>query len=814
MRTHIQFDDLLDDLSKTLVERNRAIVSAPPGAGKTTRIPPALLDADWLGDGQILVLEPRRVAARAAASFMARQRGERLGQSIGYRVRLDSKMSDVTKVAVVTEGIFLRQILSDPMLDGVAAVIFDEFHERSLDADLSLALCLECQQALRPDLKLIVMSATLDVERFSALLEHPPALAMDVRQHPITMRYLGRDRNARIEEQMAKAVLRALREEEGSILAFLPGQAEIRRTLERLQEGISDPDILLTPLYGGLDAQAQDAAIAPAPKGKRKVVLTTAIAQTSLTIEGVRIVIDSGLSRLPRFNPATGLTQLVTERVSAATAEQRRGRAGRLGPGVCYRLWEEAENRALIPHDKPEILSADLTPLALALADWGVDDPAQLKWMDPPPSAALHQARALLHELDAIDGEGRITASGRRLSALPLHPRLAHMIVAAAQYGAVEQAALIAAMLSEARPGPMDAELRLEQFLKNNSPHARAARDHARQWVKTIGLQGAPEKLSIGGLISLAYPDRIAMARSGRPGHFLLANGRGAYVDEKDALARKAFLCVASLTGAQEASRILLAAELPYKDIQRLHGHHFKQERVALYDDESGAVKTFERTTLHALILKDQAVPTDAEDAAWALKEAVLHRGLGILPWPKHMKAWRARLSFLHAAEPDIWPDLSDAALLARAEEWLEPVLASCTRFSDIDKSALASAVQALLPWQLPRRMDGAAPTHFVAPTGFRHPIDYEAEGGPAVALRVQELFGLKDHPIVAGQPLTLILLSPAQRPIQITKDLPGFWAGSYAAVRADMRGRYPKHPWPEDPLSEPPTRRAKPRGL
>ena len=798
-----------------------AVLVAPPGAGKTTRAPLALLEDTWAGGrdgrGKMILLEPRRLAARAAAQRMAATLGEAVGETVGLRVRLGSRVGPRTRIEVVTEGVFSRMILDDPELTGVAGVIFDEFHERSLDADLGLALALDAQAGLRDDLRILVMSATLDGARVARLLGDAPVIHSEGRAYPVETRYLGRDPRKRIEEQVADAALAALRSETGSLLVFLPGQGEIRRTAGLLEEGVRDPAVDIAPLFGAMDQREQDLAVQPAAPGRRKIVLATSIAETSLTIEGVRVVIDSGLARVPRYEPAIGLTRLETVRVSRAAADQRRGRAGRTEPGVCYRLWEEAATGALEPFAPAEILSADLSGLLLDCAAWGVTDPATLPFLDPPPKPALTEARAMLHEIDALDANGRITAAGKVIRSLPLPPRLARMVASAAERGQGGLAAEIAAVITERGLGGDASHLghRLENFRRDRSRRAEDMRRLARGWAEAVGAEfGRRDPAEAGAVLALAYPDRIAKAR-GAPGAFVMANGRGGQVEPHDALAREPFLAVAEIAGGAASARILLAAPIELADIESEFASHIATRDELTFDRNASALRARRVKRLHALVLAEQtlAVPASPE-AAQALARGVGEVGVSRLPWTKALAQWRNRVLFLRRADAS-WPDLSDEALAKAAPEWLAPFIEGRTSVAAITPDDLDQALKALVPWDLARRLEAEAPTHFAAPTGNTHPIDYEAEEGPVLAIRVQELFGLKQHPAVAGGrlPLVLHLLSPAHRPIQITKDLPGFWKGSWSAVKAEMKGRYPKHPWPDDPADAAPTARAKPRG-
>jgi len=849
----LPIDEALPALRAALAARTNAVLVAPPGAGKTTRAPLALLDEPWAKGKRLLLLEPRRLAARAASSHMAATLGEKVRETIGLRVRLQSLVSKRTRVEVVTEGVFTRQILDDPSLEGVAAVMFDEFHERSLDADLGLAFALDAQRGLRDDLRLLVMSATLDGARVRSLIGDAPLIESKGRAYPVLTRYAGRDSSARIEDEVARVTLEAVARESGSILVFLPGLSEIRRVAEILGARVR-PGVDIAPLYGALDSRAQDLAIAPAPAGRRKIVLATSIAETSLTIEGVRVVVDSGLMRVPVHEPDVGLTRLETVRVSKANADQRRGRAGRVEPGVCYRLWEEAANGGLQPYAAPEILSADLSGLMLDCAVWGVADPTQLAFLDSPPRGALAEARALLASLGAVDSEGRITDEGRAIASLALPPRLARMVVDAAREGDARTASEVAVLLTERGLGDDSVDLasRLEAFRRDRSERAddarrlarglaaRAARfpsplagegvgrgptdegsgaqrrDKARLSARPLTPNPSPARGegSVGALLASAYPERIAMAR-GKRGEFLMANGRAAALEAHDALAGEPFLAIGEIAGRAASARILLAAPLSLDDIEAVAGASIETTDELTFDRASASLRARRRRRLGALVLAEQtlAVPRD-EAAALAMARGVLSLGPARLPWTKAVKQWRDRVMFLRRAEGEAWPDLSDEALAADPG-WLAPFLMGKTRLDEIGTDGLSAALGAALPWALGRRLDDEAPTHFRAPTGTAALIDYETAGGPTIALKVQELFGLKDHPSLAGGriPLTLELLSPAHRPIQITRDLPGFWRGSWGAVRSDLRGRYPRHFWPEDPAAAAPTARAKPRG-
>ena len=821
----LPIDDVLPDIAAALESGTSAVVVAPPGAGKTTRVPLALLAAPWLAGRKILLLEPRRLAARAAAERMASLLGERVGERVGLRARLDTRVGPATRIEVVTEGVFTRLILDDPELGGIGAVLFDEFHERSLDADLGLALTLDARAGLREDLRVLVMSATLDGARVARALGDVPVIESQGRTFPVATRYLGQGNGARIEDRVADAVKLALATEAGSILAFLPGQGEIVRVAERLSAAALSSDVDVVQLFGALDSRTQARAIEPASPGKRKVVLATSIAETSITIDGVRVVIDSGLERAPRYEPDIGVTRLVTQRVSRASADQRRGRAGRTEPGVCLRLWDEPQTAGLLPFRDPEIKAADMSGLLLDCAAWGVSDPLVLMWLDPPPAGALAAAREALTTLGALDDRGQLTARGRRLRRLPVPPRLARMIVDAADAGRAVDAAMIAAVLVERGLGGNGADLdqRLAVFARDRGRRVSDMRSLARSWAKMAereARQGADlASGSNAALLALAYPDRIAIAR-GAPGQYLLANGRAATLDPADPLALSPFLVVGEIAGAAARARILLAAATNEVEIRTIAADRIEMVERAEFEPASAAVRTRRTERLGAITLRSEPRPTrPSPEVAALLARGIAEVGVDRLPWSEAQQQLRARVSFVRAAakltEAESWPDLSDAALAASVDDWLAPYLGDATTLADVDANRLGTALDGLLPWRERENLGALAPTHFTAPTGHHHPIDYEGEGAPILAIRVQELFGLAVHPAIANGrlPLTLHLLSPAHRPIQITRDLPGFWAGSWADVRADMRGRYPKHPWPEDPRTAPPTSRAKPRG-
>jgi len=805
---------VLPDLIQALDAGPNAVLVAPPGAGKSTVAPLALMERPWAAGRRILMLAPRRLAARAAADRMAASLGEAPGKTVGYRVRMDSRVGPETRIEVVTEGVFVRQALADPELAGVAAVLFDEFHERSLDADLGLALALDIQAGLRPDLRLLPMSATLDDARLAALLGGAPVVRSEGRAFPVDVRYLGRPGARRLEDAAAAAVRRALAEETGGVLAFLPGRAEIDRTQERLQD--LGPRVAVLPLHGGLDPKAQDAAVRPLGDGKRKVVLATAIAETSLTIPDIRIVVDAGLARVPRFDAAVGLTRLATERATLSAVEQRAGRAGRVAPGVAYRLWDAEETRALAPFPRPEVLEADLAPLALALADWGAADPSSLTWLDAPPAGPYAAALANLSELGALK-DGRITEHGRRLLEIAAPPPLAHMIVAAAESGEAETAARLALLASERGlgGGGVDLRQRLSRLASAKGGRAEAARGLARRMAEAATSGGPaarargridPERA--GALLALAWPDRIAKARP-EPGRFQMANGRIAALDETDPLATAEWLVVADATGRAAEARILAAAPIGPDEVLELAGARVETRRKAEFDAAAGAVRVRIERRLGRLLLSAQPAAPTAEEAEAALLAAIRASGTALLPWSDAAGAWLERARMTGRTTPG-WPDLSESGLLARLEDWAPAAISGARRLADIRPSDLTHALKALLDWSQNARIDAAAPERIALANGRELKVDYGDPNGPASEAMIQDLFGVSEHPTVAGEPILLRLLSPARRPAQTTRDLPGFWSGSYADVRADLRGRYPKHPWPDDPAraSPPESRR------
>lgn len=797
---------ILPALLGALRERASAVLVAPPGAGKTTAVAPALLGEAWVASGQILLLSPRRLAARAAAERMAELAGEPVGKTIGYATRLDSKHGKDTRILVLTEGIFRNRIQADPELPGVSAVLFDEIHERSLDSDFGLALALDAQAALRPDLRILPMSATLDGARFSKLLDGAPVIESEGRSYPLDIRYLGRSAEQRIEDSMAPAIRRALGETDGDLLAFLPGVAEIERTAERL-EGL--PGIALHRLHGSLDPAAQRAAIRKGAPGTRKIVLATSIAETSLTIDGVRIVVDSGLARRARYDRGGGMTRLVTERASQAAVTQRAGRAARQAAGVCYRLWEEAATAGMPPFDPPEILEADLSALVLDCAIWGAADPGTLRWLDPPAAAAVAEARERLQLLDALDAENRPTPHGRRIAELPLPPRLAHMMLAAAARGWGRTAAEVAVLLSERGLGGNDTDLeqRLVRWRRERGTRADAARGLAGRWQRMAGGDGEGP---VAACIALAFPDRIAKRRGNNGEDWASSGGRGFRLDPASPLAAQTYLAVADVQGAASGARILAAAAIAPDLIESLFADRIETVRRVRADGAGGILATRERRLGSLALSSGQDDSPDPAAIAAALLEAARKAGVAALPFSDHARTLQRRATFARRVDPAI-PDLGDEALAADIEDWLPPLLDGRRALAAVSASALTQMLELRLGWAGKTAVDRLAPEAFVSPLGSHHAIDYAAEGGPAVELRVQALFGLAAHPVVAGNvPLVLRLTSPAGRPIQTTKDLPGFWSGSWAAVAKEMRGRYPKHPWPDDPAAAVPTLRTK----
>jgi ATP-dependent helicase HrpB len=792
---------VLNELLDGLAQHHNAVLIAPPGAGKTTLVAPAMLRQTWC-TAKILLLSPRRIAAGMAAERIAELTGETVGQTIGYATRMDSKQSDKTRILVLTEGIFRNQIIADPELTGVSAVLFDEVHERSIDSDFGLALALESQAAFRPDLRLIAMSATLDGDRFSALMHDAPIVRSEGKNWPLVVRYSGRRAELPIEQDIARVIKQALNEEDGDVLTFLPGVREIERTMEKL--GGLSPGICVYPLHGSLDPVEQRLALRPDKEGRRKIILATNIAETSLTIDGVRLVIDSGLARRARYDKAASVTRLVTERASLSAATQRAGRAARQGSGIAYRLWEEAGNGGLPPFDPPEILESDLAPLLLDCAIWGEGDPTKLCWLDTPPESALAEARKALLELSAIDDSGRVTPHGLALAKLPLPPHLANMVVRAAEYGQAKRAATLAVLIQERGLGGNsdDLETRLERFEKERGPKHNSMAALANR-LATLAQpqnnkgQGDSPLLSAGVLIAFAYPNRIAKRRDAKGESWISAMGRGLRLDPLSALISSDWLAVAEIQGAASNARILSAASISIEEIETHFADHIKTDNILHYDSGVDRVISKTRRSLGAILLAEgQGAKADFNAIAMILEEAMQTAGLNALNWGDAAIALRKRAAF--AGEIS----LSDAALLASTKDWLLPLLHGVTRLRDVPSSSLYQALENLLGWDAKQAIDKVAPRHFYSPAGTLHEIDYAAEAGPCVELRVQALFGMDAHPVVGVQkiPLVLSLTSPAGRPIQTTRDLPAFWRGSWHDVAKEMRGRYPKHNWPDAP--------------
>jgi ATP-dependent helicase HrpB len=836
--------ETLPELRRALSSAGSAVLVAPPGAGKTTLVPLALLGEEWLGGGRMVMLEPRRLAVRAAADRMARLLGEGgAGGRVGYRIRGETRVGPETAIEVVTEGILTRMLHSDPSLAGVGLLVFDEFHERSVHADLGLALALHSRSLLRPDLRVLVMSATLDADPVAALLGGVPVVRSEGRSHPVETRWRRQGVEGWIEPAVASAVVRALEETEGDVLAFLPGAGEIRRTARALSGARLPAGTEIRPLFGELTRADQDAAIAPAAAGRRKVVLATSIAETSLTIEGVRVVVDSGLMRVPRFDPGTGMGRLETVRVTRDAADQRRGRAGRTAPGTCYRLWTRAEDRGLVPHRRPEILDADLTPLALDLSAWGAG-PEELRWLDPPPTAGIAGARELLVELEALDASGAITGHGRALAELGVHPRLAHMLIRGRTLGLGDLACDVAALMAERDPlraegRSPDADLRIRVELlhraatgaatqpgtvQGQSVDRGALRQVAREAERLrrgLGVSQGDRRREpapvdqTGILAALAYPDRIARRREGERGRFLLQNGRGARFAEPQPLEGADWIVAIEVEGHGADARIFRAAPVSQADIEAHFAARIAEVEEVYWAADAGRVIARRRRTLGALTLGEAPLADpDAAAVATAVIAGIREAGIEALPWTAETRQLRERLEFLHRLDPDAWPASSGPALEGTLEEWLLPFLAGVRRLTDLRRVDLAAALLARLPWERRGRLDDLAPTHLAVPSGSNVRIDYSDPEAPALAVRLQEVFGLDRTPSVGGGriPLTMKLLSPAQRPVQVTRDLASFWEDAYFEVRKELRGRYPKHHWPEDPRSAEPTRRTRPR--
>ncbi|WP_442602242.1 ATP-dependent helicase HrpB [Paenibacillus sp. KN14-4R] len=851
---------ILPQLKETFGASSNVVLVAPPGAGKSTQVPLALLDEQWLGGSRILMLEPRRLAARSVARYMAASLGEQVGETVGYRVKLDTKVGPRTRIEVITEGVLTRMIQSDPALEGVGVVIFDEFHERNLHADLGLALCLQAQAVLRDDLRILVMSATIEAEPVADLMGGAPIVMSSGRSYPVETRYLGSVTNgvrasgvlgvSRTQEMEAlvtravQSIQTALRDEEGDILVFLPGAGEIRRVEQRLRTCSLDTNIRIAPLYGNLPQEAQDLAIMPCRKGERKIVLATSIAETSLTVDGVRIVIDCGLMRVPRFCVRTGMMRLETVQVSRASADQRQGRAGRQQAGVCYRLWTEQEDQHLAPRRTPEILEADLASVSLELALWGVTNPTELQWLDPLPEAAFRKAQALLWELGALDEQGLITEHGKQMAGLGAHPRLAHMMLRAMPLQLGELACELAALLGErdiirgqGSFANSDLRIRLEilrrwramertelsdsysiQGYEVDLAACRRVAIESDNWkrmlqVLKLGEADGFSADACGLLVAFAYPDRIAQRRMNGNG-FLLRNGRGAVLTQLQPLSNEAYLAAAQVENLDTQSRIHLAAPVELRTLEKHFGDQIEQKIEVAWNREVQAVRARKQTRLGAFNLQDvQLSAPDPEAILSALLQGVIEEGIEILPWNRSSRQYLDRLRFMHMHDKE-WPGVSDEALLAELEDWLAPHIFGMKSRSDLQRLNMNHVLESMLTWEHQRTLEKQAPTHYTVPSGSRIPIDYSDLRAPVLAVRLQEMFGLTDTPRIArGRvALTLHLLSPAQRPVQVTQDLASFWRGTYFEVRKDLKGRYPKHYWPDDPLVAMPTNRVRPR--
>lgn len=838
--SRLPIEDILPTLCRALIEGRNALLTAAPGAGKTTRVPLALLDAPWLDGKAVLMLEPRRLAARAAAHRMAATLGESVGETVGYRMRLDTKVGAKTRIEVVTEGILSRLLQHDPALSAYAIVLFDEFHERSVQADTGLALCLESQRLFRPDLRLLVMSATLDCGPVAELLGHAPVISCEGKMFPVETRYLDRPLSGHLDTAVVQFIRRSLTQDQGSLLVFLPGMAEIRRVEQKLIDMNLGPNILIAPLHGDLPQGAQDRSLAPTQQGHKKVVLATSIAETSLTIDGVRVVIDAGLLRVPRFDPRSGLTRLETIRVTQDSADQRRGRAGRHESGVCVRLWTAAEHHTLAPRRPPEMLDADLAPLLLELALWGTTNPSELSWLTPPPPGAMAQAKELLTGLGAFNAEGQITPHGKQIAELPLHPRLAHMLLKAVPLQRGDLACELAALLSErdilrGPSGWRNADLRLRlDVLHGQDDHAtgatvdRAACQRVRRtadlWQRQLPQQANKRRAdkqedlhSVGLLLALAYPDRIAQRQRRNDSRYLMANGRGAIFAYPDPLTSEDYLVIADLDGGSQWARIDLAVPVTLHELEALYPDQIQEVDEVLWDETTRSVRATKQRRLGCLVLSEQGLSQpDPSILTTALLQGLYRAGLDKLAWTTELRQWRARVAFLGRVEGPAsqWPDVSDQGLQDTLDAWLGPYLSGFTTLERVTQLDLTQPLHSLLSWEQSRQLDRLAPTHLTVPSGSSVRVEYETSDLPILAVRLQEMFGCKVTPrLVDGKiPVMLHLLSPAYRPVQITKDLSSFWKSTYLDVKKELRGRYPKHHWPEDPLTAPPTAKAKRR--
>jgi ATP-dependent helicase HrpB len=833
----LPIDSLIPELKKALRTNPNAVLTAQPGAGKTTRVPLTLLKESWLTNQRIIMLEPRRLATRAAAHRMAVTLGQQVGETVGYRIRLDTRIGPHTRIEVVTEGILTRILQRDPSLTGYGLVIFDEFHERSLHADLGLALCLESQKALREELRILVMSATLDTGKIASLLGAAPIIHCEGQLFPIETNYLSKPDPKMTEQAVVQAVKNAFFQNTGNILVFLPGMAEIRRVERRLHSLNLGPTVHLAPLYGDLSQDDQDRAIQPPPPGERKIVLATNIAETSLTIEGIRVVIDTGLARVARFDPRSGMSRLETIKVSKDSADQRQGRAGRIEPGVCYRLWNTGEHQSLLQRTTPEMLEGDLSSLVLELALWGTTNPQELIWLDPPPTGAFRYAKELLMRLGALDEQGHITSHGKEMVELPLHPRLAHMVLRAQPLGLEWVACELAALLSErdflkAQPGERNMDLRVRVDVLHNPKNItkgitvdRTALQRIHKATEQLKRQlnltsretgrtkGDPDK--VGLLLAFAYPDRIGQCQNRVEHRYRLANGRGAYFSEPQALSSEDHLVIPHLDGGQQWARIFLAAPVRLEDLEEHLADQIREVQFVGWDDRTLEVTASRQRRLGELILEDQPLKNpDPEQVTQALIQGLRQQGIDGLPWTKELRNWQARVLFMQRIEGQEsgWPDVSDQHLLDTFKEWLSPYVTGLTRLNQARRIDLKKILHALLTWKQQKELDQQAPTHLTVPTGSRIPLQYHSNESPVLAVRLQEMFGQSETPRIGrGKvPVTIHFLSPARRPVQVTQDLASFWANSYQEVKKELKGRYPKHHWPDDPLQAQPTKRTK----
>ncbi|MHA6484267.1 ATP-dependent helicase HrpB [Paenibacillus sp. strain BS8-2] len=820
----LPIDEVLPELLETLARGSNAVLVAEPGAGKTTRVPLALLDQPWLTGQRIIMLEPRRLAARSAAIYMARELGEPVGERIGYRVRLDSKVSSRTIVEVVTEGVLTRMLQDDQALAGVGAILFDEFHERHLHGDLGLALAMQTKALLREDLRLLVMSATLDAAPVAELLGNAKVITSKGRVFPVETVYRpSKGANVYLDQAMATAISSAIYAHDGDVLAFLPGVGDIRRTARALQSLGLPPNVDVRELHGNMRLEAQAEAVAPCQENKRKIVLATSIAESSLTVAGVRIVVDSGQMRISRFSPRTGMSRLETVPVSKASADQRRGRAGRLAPGICYRLWSEEEQRYLPEQGKPEIEETDLASLVLELAVWGIRNPAELDWLTPPPAPAYEQAATLLQALGAMSLAGFPTEEGKRICLLGLHPRLGSMLLRSAELGAEHVASELAALISErdilpAERNP-DMSLRLAALRKLSGHDAVAQRilQQAEQWRRIIStgekMSSNESSPSIGRLLAFAFPDRIAQRRG--DGRYLLANGRGAVMATDHPLAQLPYIVVCEIDDAGNEARIRVAEGISYAEIERGLTTFLRREDTVDWDSSAKAVRALSRLKLGAITLQEKPQQdADPETIADALLRAIRERGLSMLPMSRQANGLLGRIRLMSGGAGTEWPDASEEQLLATLDDWLKPHIYGIRKESELQRLNMLDIVEGLLTWKQRQELDVEVPTHYVVPSGSRIPIDYSEPQSPVLAVRLQEMFGLRETPRIARGTLTLTLhlLSPSQRPVQVTRDLASFWESAYFEVKKDLKGRYPKHVWPDNPYEAVATNRTKPR--